>query len=300
MHGPQQSDTLVVPGKRANIDREWLMKFVGHRIADRRVLRLIQKWLKAGVLEDGELKRAERGTVQGGSISPLLANIYLHYAFDLWVQQWRERKARGEVIVVRYADDFIVGFQHKDDAEGFLLELKERFAKFNLELHPDKTRLIEFGPWAAANRARRGEGKPETFNFLGFTHICHKTRRSGMFTVLRQTIRKRLTGKLSAVKEELRRRLNEPISQVGEWLRAVVSGHFRYFGVPMNQGSLYRFRFGVARLWWRTLNRRSQKEGMPWRRMRSLVGRFLPPVAIHHPYPLERLGVWTRDRSRMR
>ena len=198
------------------IDREWLMKFVEHRIADRRIHRLILKWLNAGVLEDGELRQADRGTVQGGSISPLLANIFLFYAFDLWVQRWRKREARGDMIVVRYADDFIVGFQHKHEAERFLSELKERFAKFKLELHPDKTRLIEFGPWAAKNRAARGEGKPETFNFLGFTHICHKTRKSGAFTVLRQTIRKRLAAKLSEVKDELRRRMHESVPRVGE------------------------------------------------------------------------------------
>jgi group II intron reverse transcriptase/maturase len=281
------------------IDRDWLLKFIGHRIADQRIHRLILKWLKAGVLEEGEVRHTERGTVQGGSISPLLANIYLHYAFDLWVQQWREQEAKGDMIVVRYADDFIVGFQHKAEAERFLSELKERFAKFRLELHPDKTRLIEFGPWAAKNRAKRGLGKPETFNFLGFTHICHKTER-GRFTVLRQTIRKRLTAKLSEVKEELRRRLHEPVPQVGEWLRAVVSGHYRYYGVPMNWAALYRFRFVVARLWWRTLNRRSQKRGVPWERMALLVNRFLPAAAICHPYPLERFGVWTRDKSRMR
>jgi group II intron reverse transcriptase/maturase len=274
------------------IDREWLMKFVEHRIADRRVHRLIQKWLKAGVLEDGELRRAERGTVQGGSISPLLANVYLHYVLDLWVQQWREREAKGDVIFVRYADDFIVGFQHKHEAERFLSNLKDRLAKFKLELHPEKTRLIEFGPGAAKNRAAQGESKPETFNFLGFTHVCHKTSR-GRFTVLRQTIRKRLTSKLSEVKEELRRRMHDPIPRVGEWLKAVVSGHFRYYGVPMNQNSLFRFRFEVARLWWWTLNRRSQLVSVPWKRMRHLVDRYLPAVAICHPYPLERLGVWT-------
>jgi len=281
------------------IDREWLMRFIKHRIADRRIHRLIQKWLKAGVLEDGEVRQTDRGTVQGGSISPLLANIYLHYALDLWVQQWRTRHAKGDVIIVRYADDFIVGFQHKHEAEQFLSALKERLAKFKLELHPDKTRLIEFGPRAAKNRAAQGMGKPETFDFLGFTHICHKTSR-GWFTVLRQTIRKRLTAKLSEVKEGLRRRLHEPISRVGEWLKAVVGGHMRYYGVPMNWEALYRFRFQTARLWWRSMNRRSQKRGMPWRRMKSLIDRFLPAAKFTHPYPLERFGVGTRGKSPVR
>jgi len=281
------------------IDREWLMKFVEHRIADRRIHRLIQKWLKAGVLENGEVRQTERGTVQGGSISPLLANIYLHYAFDLWAQQWREREAKGDVIVVRYADDFIVGFQHKWEAERFLSELKERFAKFKLELHPDKTRLIEFGPWAAKNRAERGEGKPETFDFLGFTHICHKTSR-GRFTVLRQTIRTRLAAKLSEVKEELRRRMHEPASRTGAWLKAVVKGHFAYYGVPMNLQALYRFRSEVIRLWRWALSRRGHKGYISWEYIRRLADCFLPAVAVTHPYPLERLGVWTRGKSPVR
>jgi RNA-directed DNA polymerase len=205
------------------IDHGWLVKFVEHRIADRRVVRLIQKWLNAGVLEEGTRTRSEEGTPQGGSASPLLANIYLHYVFDLWVQQWRTTRARGDVIVVRYADDLIVGFQHKSEAERFLAELKERFRKFHLELHPDKTRLLEFGPFAAENRRRGGRGKPETFKFLGFTHICGK-KRSGRFTVLRQTMRNRLQAKLSAVKAELRQRWHAPIPVVGQWLRAVVGG----------------------------------------------------------------------------
>jgi len=275
------------------IDREWLMKFVGHRIADRRVHRLIQKWLNAGVLEDGELRHADTGTVQGGSISPLLANIYLHYAFDLWVQQWRTLDARGDVIVVRYADDFVMGFQHKDDAERFLSAMRERFAKFGLELHPDKTRLIEFGPWARKNRAARGEGKPETFDFLGFTHICHKKRSNGMFTVLRQTIRKRLTAKLSEVKEELRKRMHEPIPRVGEWLRSVLAGHFNYYGVPMNLQALWNFRGSVIKLWRQVLSRRSQKAYTTWERMKRLADRFLPIGRVCHPYPLQRLSVIT-------
>jgi RNA-directed DNA polymerase len=274
------------------IDHGWLVKLVEHRIADRRVVRLIQKWLSAGVLEDGTRMRSEEGTPQGGSVSPLLANIYLHYVFDLWVQQWRTTQARGDVIVVRYADDAIVGFQHKSEAEQFLTDLRERFRKFHLDLHPDKTRLLEFGPFAAENRRRRGRGKPETFNFLGFTHICGK-KRNGRYTVLRQTMRSRLQTKLNAVKTELRRRWHDPIPEVGQWLRAVVSGHFRYYGVPMNGQALAVFRFRIGWLWHRALARRSHKGRVTWERMRRLIEQWLPPVRIYHPYPLRRMGVIT-------
>ncbi len=238
------------------IDHGWLVKFVEHRIADRRVVRLIQKWLNAGVLEDGTRTWSEEGTPQGGSVSPLLANVYLHYAFDLWARRWRKTQAHGDVIVVRYADDFIVGFQHQADAERFLTDLRERLAKFRLELHPEKTRLLEFGPFAAEHRRRAGQGKPETFNFLGFTHICGK-KRNGRFTVVRQTIRQRVQTKLSEVKAELRRRLHDPIPVVGAWLRQVVSGHIRYYGVPTNSPALAMFRFQVGWLWHRALARRS-------------------------------------------
>jgi group II intron reverse transcriptase/maturase len=274
------------------IDHGWLVKFVEHRVADRRVVRLIQKWLNAGVLEDGTRTRSETGTPQGGSISPLLANVYLHYVFDLWAQRWRKKYAAGGVIVVRYADDFIVGFQHRADAERFLAELRERLAKFGLELHPEKTRLLEFGPFAAENRRRAGKGKPETFEFLGFTHICGK-KKSGRFTVVRQTIRKRLQAKLSEVKAELRRRLHIPVPEVGRWLRGVVEGHLRYYGVPMNGPALRMFRFQVGWLWHRALRRRSQTARITWDRMRRLVRRWLPPPRICHPYPLRRLGVVT-------
>jgi len=275
------------------IDREWLVKFIEHRIADRRVVRLIRKWLNAGVLEDGKRIRSSKGTVQGGSISPLLANVYLHYVFDLWVQRWRTREARGDVIVVRYADDFIVGFQHRSEAERFLVALRERFAKFGLELHPEKTRLIEFGPWAAYNRRRKGLGKPETFNFLGFTHICGKKRSNGRFTVLRQTMRRRLQGKLAEVKAELRERMHDPVPEVGKWLGTIVEGHYRYYGVPMNSPALKLFRFCVGRLWHRTLSRRSQKGRIRWERMYRLIDHYLPKARIYHPYPLRRLGVIT-------
>jgi RNA-directed DNA polymerase len=275
------------------IDREWLMKFVEHRVADRRVGRLLRKWLNAGVLEDGVRTHRATGTVQGGSISPLLANIYLHYAFDLWVQQWRTKQARGDVIVVRYADDFIVGFQYKAEAERFLADLRLRFAKFGLELHPDKTRLIEFGRFAADNRRKHGKGKPETFNFLGFTHICATKRSNGYFTVLRQTMAKRLQAKLAEVKAELRRRMHDPVPEVGKWLASVVDGHCRYYGVPMNLHALWTFRFEVVARWHRVLSRRSQKGRITWDRMKRLVARYLPVPRIYHPYPLRRLGVIT-------
>ena len=274
------------------IDHGWLVKFVEHRIADRRVVRLIQKWLNAGVLEDGTRTRSEEGTPQGGSASPLLANIYLHYVFDLWVQWWRTTQARGDMIVVRYADDFIVGFQHRSEAERFLAELRERFRKFSLELHPDKTRLLEFGPFAAENHRRSGRGKPETFNFLGFTHICGK-KRNGRFTVLRQTRRDRLQAKLNEVKAELRRRWHDPIPAVGQWLRSVVGGHIRYYGVPMNSQALSVFRYRVGWLWQRALSRRSQTGRVSWERMRRLIDQWLPPARVCHPYPLRRVGVIT-------
>jgi len=268
------------------LSHEWLVKFVEHRIADRRVVRLIQKWLNAGVLEDGRRTRTEEGTPQGGSAAPLLANVYLHYVFDLWVQAWRQKRAHGDVIVVRYADDIVVGFNSKADADQFRAELTERMQKFHLELHPEKTRLLEFGPYAIDQRQWRGEGKPETFNFLGFTHICVKKRSNGRFTVLRQTIRKRLQTKLNEGKAELRRRMHEPIPDQGKWLQAVVRGHVRYYGVPMNQPALAVFRFRVGGLWHRSLSRRSQNGGVRWDRMRRLITRWLPLPAVCHPYPL--------------
>jgi len=275
------------------ISHEWLVKFVEHRIADRRAVRLIQKWLNAGVLEEGKRIRVEEGTPQGGSASPLLANIYLHYVFDLWIQAWRRKHARGDVIVVRFADDVVVGFQEKSDAKRFWAELTERMRKFDLELHPEKTRLLEFGPFAILNRKRRGEGRPETFNFLGFTHICGKKRSSGCFTVIRQTVRKRLQAKLNEVKAELWRRMHHPTPEVGQWLRSVVDGHCRYYGVPMNDAALHLFRLQVGRLWHRTLSRRSQTGQVPWDRMHRLIANWLRPVRIYHPYPLRRMGVIT-------
>jgi len=274
------------------IDHGWLVTFVEHRVADQRVVRLIQKWLNAGVLADGTRTWSDTGTPQGGSISPLLANVYLHYAFDLWARRWRKTQASGDMIVVRYADDFIVGFQHRADAERFLTELRERFTKFGLELHPEKTRLLEFGLYATDNRQRAGKGKPETFDFLGFTHICGK-KRNGRFTVVRQTIRKRVQAKLSEVKAELRRRLHDPVPVVGAWLRQVVGGHIRYYGVPTNGRAIALFRFQVGWLWHRALARRSHTGHVTWERQRRLMERWLPPARICHPYPLRRLGVIT-------
>jgi len=284
---------LDIRGFLDHLSHEWLVKFVEHRIADRRVVRLIQKWLNAGVLQDGKRMRVEEGTPQGGSASPLLANVYLHYVFDLWAHAWRRKRAHGDVIIVRFADDAIIGFQSKADADQFRAELEERMAKFNLELHPQKTRLLEFGPFAMDNRKRRGEGKPETFNFLGFTHICVKKRSNGMFTVLRQTIRKRLQAKLNEVKAELHRRMHAPIPEQGQWLQAVVRGHNRYYGVPMNLPALQIFRFQVVRLWHRALSRRSQNGRVLWDRMRRLSTRWLPWPTVCHPYPLRRVGVVT-------
>jgi len=273
------------------MDHEWLIKFIEHRVADQRVVRLIRKWLNAGVLENGEWRCSEEGTPQGGSASPLLANIYLHHVFDLWVQHWRKTTAKGDVIVVRWADDFVVGFQHQSEAERFHQELAERFAKFKLKLHPEKTRVIEFGRYAAERRKRRGQGKPETFNFLGFTHICGQ-RRDGKYTVLRRTMSKRKRTKLKAVKMELRQRMHQTVAEMGKWLRTVVAGHNRYYGVPSNLPSLGSFRYHVSRYWYRTLRRRSQKTRLTWERMRRL-DRWLPWPKLHHPYPSRRLGVIT-------
>jgi group II intron reverse transcriptase/maturase len=284
---------LDIRGFFDSIDHGWLVKFVEHRIADRRVVRLIQKWLNAGVLEDGKRMRMEQGTPQGSSISPLLANIYLHYAFDLWVRAWRRKHAGGDMIVVRFADDIVLGFQYQSDAERCWKELEERFRKLRLELHPDKTGLLEFGPYAVDQRKGRGQAKPETINFLGFTHICGKKRSNGRFTALRQTIRARLQAKLSEVKAALKRRMLDSVPEVGQWLRAVVEGHNRYYAVPMNGPALSVFRFHVVRLWHRALSRRSQNGRVRWDRMWRIVTRWLPPPRIHHRYPLRRLGVIT-------
>jgi RNA-directed DNA polymerase len=274
------------------LDREWLVEFLEHRVGDGRVIRLVKKWLAAGVLEGDEWKAMETGTVQGGSISPLLANVYLHYVFDTWVKRWRKKRAKGDMIVVRYADDFVVGFEHRAEAEQFLNELKERLLKFGLELHPEKTRLIEFGRFAAENRAKRGEGKPETFAFLGFTHICWK-KRNGRFTVVRQTMRKRLKAKLKAVGAVLRRRMHDGIPALGAYLRSVLTGHMRYYAVPFNIRAIQDFRNGLVLLWRQYLSRRSQTAQVTWKRMKELVERWIPPARICHPYPEQRCHVKT-------
>jgi group II intron reverse transcriptase/maturase len=282
------------------MDHNRLMEFVAHRIADRRVQRHIQKWLNAGVLEDGVWREAEEGVPQGGSISPLLANLYLHYALDQWVHWWRQHRARGDVIVVRYADDFIMGFQYKDDAERMHAELRERLKKFNLELSEEKTRLIEFGRFAASNRDERGKGKPETFDFLGFVHICGRTRK-GAYCVLRKTMAKKVCAKLKALSVELRKRINQRIADVGRWLRSVLIGHYQYYGVPRNYKSLHAFRNRVIERWRQALRRRSDKKGrITWERMNHLADRWLPTPRIVHPYPSERLRVRTQGKSPVR
>jgi RNA-directed DNA polymerase len=281
------------------IKHEWMVKFLEHRIADKRIVRLIQKWLNAGVLEDGTVTWSDEGAPQGGSASPLLANLYMHYVFDLWVQQWRQRHGHGDIIAVRYVDDTIVGFESKYDADRFLAELRERFLKFGLELHPEKTRLLEFGRFAAERRKRRGERKPETFDFLGFTHICGR-HRGGKYMVLRHTIRKRLRAKLLAMKLELKRRRHLPVPEQGEWLRSVIGGHVNYYGVPTNIRALATFRYQLARHWRRALIQRSQKGHVTWKRMYRLMDRWLPTPRIVRPFPRTELLVSIRGRSRMR
>jgi group II intron reverse transcriptase/maturase len=281
------------------IDHGWMLRFLEHRIADRRLLRLICKWLKAGVIEDGKRSQSVEGTPQGASVSPLLANVYLHYAFDLWAGQWRRRDAHGDMIIVRFADDDIVGFEHHKDAQRFLAELRGRLATFGLELAPEKTRLIEFGRFAAQRRAERGLGRPETFVFLGFTHICAKTR-AGRFTLTRITDSKRLRAKLHAVKRELRRRMHLSIPMQGQWLGSVVRGHLAYFAVPGNIKAVDAFCDQATRHWFKALRRRSQRTSLNWPRMHRLAQRWLPPPRILHPWPDERFDVWTRGKSPVR
>jgi len=274
----------------------WLVTFMEHRIADRRIVRLIQKWLNAGVLEDGKHIRSEVGSPQGASFSPLAANIYLYYVFDLWAHQWRQRHCQGDVRLVRYVDDIVVGFEKREEAEQFQEALRQRLAKFGLELHPEKTRLIEFGRFARERRRKRGLGKPKSFNFLGFTHISGESRR-GRFQVERRTIAQRFRTKLAEVKVELWRRMHLPVPVQGAWLRSGVLGHYRYYGVPHNAKALQRFRKEVARLWQRSLSRRSHKGYVTWDRMERYVDKWLPVARIYHPHPDERFGVMTRGRS---
>jgi RNA-directed DNA polymerase len=282
-----------------SLDHSWLGRFLEHRIADRRVLHLIGKWLRAGVVEDGQWSETDQGTPQGASVSTLLANVFLHYVFDLWVHQWRAREARGEVIVVRYADDFVVGFQYRADAGRFRAALCERFAKFGLGLHEQKTRLIEFGRFAAQSREARGFPKPETFEFLGFTHISAKSR-AGWFKLQRITSKKRLRAKLRAVKTELMRRRHLPIAEQGRWLQSVVRGHGAYYAVPDNSQAITAFRNGVTRHWRRALSRRGQRGRVNWKRMRRIADHWLPIPRILHPWPDERFDARTQGRSPVR
>jgi len=282
-----------------SLDHGWMAKFLEHRIADKRVLRLIRRWVSAGVIEDGKWTASEVGAPQGASASPLLANVYLHYVFDRWARQWRSRQAQGDVVIVRFADDFVAGFEHEADARQFIDDLRERFAKFGLELHPDKTRLIEFGRHAARARAARGVGKPETFDFLGFTHICGKTR-NGRFWLKRITISKRMRAKLVAINISLKQRRHHSIPEQGQWLGSVVRGHLAYYAVPGNTDAVAAFRTQVTRQWFKALRRRSQRTRLNWTRMSRLAKRWLPPARVMHPFPDARFNVRTQGRSPVR
>lgn len=277
-----------VKGFFDNVDHTWLVKFLEHRIGDKRILRLIHKWLRAGISEDGEWSETKVGTPQGAVISPLLANVYLHYVLDLWIDWWRRHRCRGDVVIVRYADDFVIGFQSKAEAEACLQALHERLGKFGLELHPEKTRLIEFGRYAIENRKARGEGRPETFDFLGFTHRCDKTAAHRYFTIRRETIAKRLRATLAAIKQELLRRRHWPLGQVGRWLGRVIRGWLGYHAVPGNMRRLQQFRTALGRLWRWQICRRSQRSCWPWSRMYGLMSRYFPTLTILHPYPEKR------------
>ena len=272
------------------VNQDWLIRFVEHRVGDKRIIRLIRKWLKAGVLEEGIVRISEQGTAQGAVISPLLANIYLHYVLDLWAERYRRREATGDMTIVRYADDFIVGFEHEQDARHFLDALRERLKEFALSLHPEKTRLIEFGRDAENNRKRRGLGKPETFNFLGFTFICGKSRR-GKFLIKRKSRRDRMRAKLQAVKLELRRRMHQSVPEQGKWLRQVVRGYFNYHAVPTNNRAVKGFRDEAVKSWWRTLKRRSQRHALGWEQMKKLADAWLPKPEILHLWPNQRFAV---------
>ena len=283
------------------LDHGWLRKFLRHRIADPRVLRLIDRWLTVGVVENGRWTTSERGSPQGASLSPLLANVFLHYVFDLWADHWRRTRADGDVVIVRYADDFVVGFEHEQEARQFLADLRDRFTQFGLVLHPDKTRLIEFGRHAARRRAKRGERKPDTFDFLGFTHICAKSRNGGKFWIKRITIAKRMRAKLHLLKTELRRRQHQPLQVQGMWLRRVVQGHLNYYAVPGNWHAVRQFRTQLTRHWLHSLRRRSQRgRRLTWVKMNQYVNRWLPPVRILHPFPNVRFAARTQGRSPVR
>src|SRR5215831_13286831 len=281
-----------------SVSQYHLVRFLEHRIADSRMIRLIQKWLKAGVLEDGVVRVSDTGTGQGSVISPLLANVYLHYTLDLWAERWRRREATGDMIIVRYADDVVVGFEHETDARRFWEAMRKRLEEFSLSLHPDKTRLIEFGRHAAEGRAQRGLGKPETFKFLGFIFICGRTRK-GKFQLKRKSRRDRMRTKLREIKEELWRRMHQPIPEQGCWLAQVIRGYFAYHAVPTNFPALSALRYHVMRLWLRTLRRRSQKDNFTWERITKLANDFLPQPRVLHPWPIVRFAVTTQGGSRM-
>lgn len=273
------------------INHEWLVRFLEHRIGDRRIIPLIQKWLKAGVLEQGERIDTLQGTPQGAVISPLLANIYLHYVYDLWVQSWRKRHATADMIAVRYADDTIVGFQYVSDANAFLIELRERLAKFGLSLHPEKTRLIAFGRFVAKRREAQGLSKPATFDFLGFTHICGKKRGGKGFQLWRKTKRKRKTETVKRIATELRHMRSSPIDEQGRWLAQVLRGHYAYFAVPTNLQAVRAVRHLVKIRWYLSLLRRSQRRRLTWRRMNVIVEKYLPMPRVLHPWPEQRFLV---------
>ena len=278
----------------------WIIRFLEHRIADKRILRLVAKWLKVGIVEDGRVTRGVRGAPQGAVLSPILANVYLHYVYDLWVHRWRRTKATGDVIVIRYADDTIIGFEHEHEARAFLQELQERMRTFDLALHPDKTRLIRFGRHAAKQRENLGEGKPETFDFLGFTHFCTRSRRRDTFVIGRKTIKKRMRAKLQAIKMELRVRMHDPIAKTGAWVKQMLQGHLNYFAVSGNDPSLWCFSNEVRTRWLRSLRRRSQKAFLSWEKFTLIVDRFFPPIRILHPLPCHRFDAKTRGKSPVR
>jgi group II intron reverse transcriptase/maturase len=279
---------------------DWIIRFLRHRIADKRILRLIAKWLKVGTTDGSRAIRSNRGTPQGAVISPILANIYLHYAFDLWSHAWRRKRAAGDVIVIRYADDIVLGFQHEQEGQAFLHDLRERMRKFELALHPDKTRLIRFGRNAVEQCRKRGQAKPETFDFLGFTHFCTRSRITGVYVIGRKTIKKRMRAQLQAIKMELRRRWHDPIARTGAWLNKVLTGHLNYYAVPLNARSVTWFFSRVKALWRRTLARRSQRAYINWEKLSRLVDRFFPPIRILHPMPCHRFDARTRGRSPVR
>jgi group II intron reverse transcriptase/maturase len=272
------------------VNHDWLIRFLEHRIGDHRMIRLIRKWLQAGVMDGLNIVATTKGTPQGSVISPLLANIYLHYCFDLWIQRWRTKHATGNVVVVRYADDIVVGLQHYHDARALMSGLESRFSMFSLTLHPEKTRLIEFGRWAEERRRRRGEGKPEPFGFLGFLHICAKSRQ-GYFQLRRQTRPDRMRTTLHAIRDQLRKRMHQSVEEQGRWLQSVVRGYLAYHAVPTNSPAICNFRYRVARLWHRALSRRSQNGYTPWRKMSGIANRWLPTPRILHPWPHERFAV---------